>query len=238
MLEGPLMADISGWLGAQPYGDQLQSFRELMEQKGQAVIEALAKRCESQGVKIETNLKMGHPSNVIIEEEGRVELLVLGRRGVHAEWIGDMMGSVSERVLRSTTTPCIITPDTFKPISKILAAYDGSGHAGQALQQAIELTKALKGELIILTVADDIEREQAEQLSVNGLKMAKAHDCTAVNLVAEGRAEETILEVAEEQECDLIVVGAYGHNRIREMIIGSTSHHIIAGSNLPVMLVR
>ena len=45
MLEGPLMADISGWIGAQPYGAQLQQFRELMEQKGEAVIRRFDNRC-------------------------------------------------------------------------------------------------------------------------------------------------------------------------------------------------
>ena len=38
MLEGPLLADISGWLGAQPFAAQLDQFRTLMESKGEAVI--------------------------------------------------------------------------------------------------------------------------------------------------------------------------------------------------------
>jgi len=45
MLEGPLMADISGWIGAQPYGAQLKQFRELMEKKGESIMQSFEERC-------------------------------------------------------------------------------------------------------------------------------------------------------------------------------------------------
>ena len=38
--------------------------------------------------------------------------------------------------------------------------------------------------------------------------------------------------------CDLLVVGAYGHSRIREMILGSTTTQLIAKSQIPVLLLR
>ena len=154
MLEGPLMADISGWVGAQPFGDQFQQFRELMEKKGETVIHAFNSRCEEAGVKAETWVKMGHPPKIILEEEARAELLIMGQKGEHAEWIGDMSGSIVERVVRHSVKPCMITPDTFRPISRIMAAYDGSVHASQALHEATELAQALKAELVILTVAE------------------------------------------------------------------------------------
>jgi len=111
MLEGPLMADLSGWIGAQPYGAQLQQFRELMEQKGQAVVRAFDDRCSKAGIQAESWLKMGHPARVILEEEARAELVVMGQRGEHAEWMGGLMGSTVERVVRHSVKPCLIVPD-------------------------------------------------------------------------------------------------------------------------------
>lgn len=238
MLEGPLMADISGWVGAQPYGAQLRQFREVMTEKGDAVIAALIARCESQGVEIETWIKMGHPSRIILDEESRAELVVIGQNGEHASWSGNMMGSNAERVVRHSVKPCMVTPDTFSPITKILAAYDGSGHAGQALTEAVEMAGALCVELLVVTAAENGEMDEATRISADALKQAEAHGCRAVNMVIEGRAEEAILETAKEQECDLIVVGAYGHSRIREMVLGSTTTSLITRSHLPVMMVR
>ena len=238
MLEGPLMADISGWVGAQPFGAQLQQFRELMEKKGETVIQAFNSRCEEAGVTAETWLKMGHPPKIILEEEARAELLVMGQKGEHAEWIGDMNGSMVERVVRHSVKPCMITPHAFQPISRIMIAYDGSAHASQALHEATELAQALKVELVILTVAETDDQKWANEISKDAVELVKAHGIQALSLVVKGKPAATILEKTRDERCNLIVVGAYGHSRIREMILGSTTAQIITKSKVPVMLVR
>lgn len=239
MLEGPLLADISGWVGAQPYGFQVQQFRGLMEQKGDAVISAFNARCQAAGLKADSRVKMGHPPRVIVEEEARAELLVMGQKGEHADLIGDMTGSIVERVVRNSVKPCLITPSQFKPVTRILAAYDGSGHASKALQEAIELAQALSIPLVILTVLDAGNGGRAEDVSRDAAAIADSHGCApeAVLLVP-GSPASVILDVAYERHCDLIVLGAYGHSRIREMVIGSTTAHVLARARCSVMLVR
>jgi nucleotide-binding universal stress UspA family protein len=238
MLEGPLMADISGWLGAQPFAAQLDQFRTLMESKGQAIIDAFNSLAEAKGVDAEGIVKTGHPAQVILEEEARAELVVLGQNGEHAEFSGDMMGSIVERVVRHSYKPCLVTPLHHAPVTKILAAYDGSAHSSRALHEAIELALALKAQLVILTVEDEFDGERARAVSEEGIKLARAHECPAANLVEEGDPEKIILTRAEELGCNLIVVGAYGHSRIREMILGSTTTSLLTETHLPLMLVR
>lgn len=239
LLEGPLMADISGWIGAQPYGSQLQQFRDVLESKGEAVVTAFNDRCAKAGIAADCKLSMGHPSRIILDEENQSELVILGQRGLHADIIGDAMGSTVERVVRHSDKPCMVTASRYEPIRKILAAFDGSAHASDALREAVDLAKALKVELIIITVAEDHDYDQAGETNQAGLRLARSHDYDAVGLVAEGRrSAPAILETAQEQECDLVVAGAYGHSRIREMILGSTTMHLITHSEIPVMLVR
>lgn len=237
MLEGPLMADISGWIGAQPYGAQVRQFRELLEERGTAVVAALKQRCEEEGLEVEVVTRTGHPSRVILEAEARTELLIMGQKGEHAGLIGDMMGSNVERVARHATTPCLVTPATFSPITKILAAYDGSGHGAKALREAAELATALGLEVLVCTVAESGGTDEANQLAADGLKITEAHGCRASSVIAEGNAADVILDQAGEKGCDLIVVGAYGHARIREMFIGSTTNQLISSSDVPVLLV-
>lgn len=238
MLEGPLMADISGWIGAQPYGGQLQQFRELMQQKGDAIMAAFEKMAEDAGVDADISVKMGHPATVILAEEVHAELAILGQNGEHAEQTGEMIGSTVERVIRHSIKPCLVTPARFRPITRILAAFDGSGSASKALHEAIELALALSVPLVILTVAESHDIDHARHVAEDGIRLARAHECAAGNLVVEGRADQMILTKAEELGCDLIVVGAYGHSRIREMILGSTTQNLVTRSHLPVMLVR
>ena len=68
--------------------------------------------------------------------------------------------------------------------------------------------------------------------------LVRAHEGVAAQLVVEGRPDQVILTKAEELACDLIVVGAYGHSRIREMILGSTTQNLVARAHCPVLLVR
>lgn len=238
MLEGPLMADISGWLGAEPFSAQLVHFRELMDKKGEAVMQAFSDLCEKQGVSADVKVRTGMPARVILEEETRVELVVLGQRGEHAEWTGDLTGSTVERVIRHSIKPCLVAPLACQPVKKILAGYDGSGHASRALHEAIEIAVALSVPLVILVVAEDGQEEAARGHAEDAMKLARAHECVAANLVVNGNPEEMIRAKAHDLACNLIVVGAYGHGRIREFILGSTTHQLIARSDLPVMLVR
>lgn len=239
LLEGPLMADISGWIGAQPYGHQLAQFREVLEKKGRAVADAFTERCAESGIEGAGVLRMGHPSRVLLDEEEQADLMVLGQRGLHADLLGDSMGSVVERVVRHSVKPCLVTPESFCDVSKLVAAYDGSDHARHALAQAISLARALDLELILLTVTEQEAAAAAERLGAEALQEAESQGCRAVTLVCEGRRPgQAILEGAAEQGADMIVMGAYGHSRIREMILGSTTHFVITHSDLPVMLVR
>ena len=239
MLEGPLMADISGWIGAQPYGNQLQQFREMLEQKGEAVITAYNERCAKAGLPESGVIRMGHPAAAILEEEEKADALVLGQRGIHADLLGESMGSTTEKVVRHSTKPCLVTTAEFKEIGKILAAYDGSEHARHALDVAVEWAKALQVELMVLTVADEHDGQEAKQLAQAGHQQAEASGCKAVHMVAEHkRAEHAILESTVEQGCDLVVMGAHGHSRIREWILGSVTHQVLMGAKCPVLLVR
>lgn len=237
-LEGPLLADLSGWLGAQPYAAQVTRFRTLLEERGKAVLEAFTRDAEAAGLDAEALLRTGHPARVILDEEARAELIILGQRGEHAEQTGDLLGSTVERVIRHSIKPCLVTPAKARPIRRILAAFDGSDVSSKALHEAIELAAALAVPLVLLTVAEDEDHEKARAIVEDGMRLVRAHEGVAAQLVVDGRPDQVILTKAEELGCDLVVVGAYGHSRIREMILGSTTQNLVARANCPVLLVR
>ena len=57
-------------------------------------------------------------------------------------------------------------------------------------------------------------------------------------LARSGYANETILDVMAEQAYDLLFVGAYGHSRIIEMVLGSTTEYVLRNSPSPLFLCR
>jgi nucleotide-binding universal stress UspA family protein len=237
MLEGPLMADVAGWIGAQPYGAQVQQFRTLLEERGETVVAAYRDQCREAGIESDAVVRLGHPARVILDAEAETELLILGQKGEHAKLIGDMLGSTVERVARHATIPCLVTPSSFQPVTRIVAAYDGSGHGAKALREAAELAVALEVDVRVLTVAEAPTGEEAAEIAEAGRKIAEAHGGRVSSAIAEGDPAEAILATAREHACNLIVVGAYGHARIREMFIGSTTNQLISDADIPVLLV-
>jgi nucleotide-binding universal stress UspA family protein len=84
------------------------------------------------------------------------------------------------------------------------------------------------------TVAGPSGEQMALSLAMNGIK------AETITLKPTGKrsAGETILAKADELGCDLIVKGAYTQSRLRQMIFGGTTRHILANAKLPVLMAH
>lgn len=239
MLEGPLMANVSGWIGAEAFSDPLTHFRTIMQEKGDAIMTAFKAACATEGLTaVGTQVKWGHPAKVILQEEVQAEMIILGQDGEHDDITGEWTGSTVDRVVRHSTKPCLVVPSTFTPVDKIMIAYDGSPHASRALHEAIELAIELSAPLVICTVVENGDHNRAMAQADTAMRLARAHECAAAHLIVEGKTAEVLLQKSKELKCGMLVAGAHGHGRIRDMIIGSTATHLLNHSSLPLLLAR
>jgi nucleotide-binding universal stress UspA family protein len=238
LLEGPLLADIAGWIGADVYMAQLQAFRKLMEERGNAVLQASQQTFAQHGVPTTALLRTGHPAHVILEEALHTDLVVLGQRGEHAEWSGDITGSIMDRVTHRVRKPGLITPAEYRPIKRLLAAFDGSAHSQDALSLGIELAKALQSSLALVTVIEQGRSAgTVKDVLEQGVLTARTRGLEVeFSLCMEGVAATAILGAAHEKHCDMLVIGAYGHSRLRELVLGSTTAHLLSHARIPVLL--
>ncbi|HXI83956.1 MAG TPA: universal stress protein [Verrucomicrobiae bacterium] len=238
LLEGPWLADLSGAVGAQPYSALLPQLQKIQEEKAAMVLAAAKERCDKSGVSCETAHETGSLLPAILDQERQADLVVLGQHGEHAEWSDEMLGSVVERVVRASVKPCLVTPGKFHEISHMLVAYDGSEESSKALRAAIALAPALGVKMTITMVAALGGEDAAAALLEKAKQRALSGNVKANVEVLHGDPEEEILELRETIGADLIVMGAYGHTRIRELILGSTTSHVIRKATVPVLLVR
>ncbi|MFA6563864.1 MAG: universal stress protein [Verrucomicrobiia bacterium] len=238
LLEAPLLADLSGAIGAQPYQALLPQLQEMQKQRAGVILNAVADRCRKAGVQCSTLHRTGSVVENIAEEETRTELVVLGQRGEHAQAIGQFLGSSVERVVRRSIKPCLVTPAKFRELRQVLVAYDGSAQSSKSLQVAVELCQTLGLKLSIVTVVSAPPEMGVSNVLEDAVRIARDHGIEPSAETLVGHAEQRILEYVERQQVDLIVMGAYGHTRIREMILGSTTTHVIRKSDVPVLLTR
>jgi nucleotide-binding universal stress UspA family protein len=238
LLEGPWIADFSGAIGAQPYAALLPQLQQIQREKAATVLAAIEKRCRDSGVPCETSHQTGGLAPIVLEQEAKADMVVLGQRGEHATWLAGALGSSVEHVVRASVKPCLVTSDEFHQVQHILIAYDGSEESSKALRAGIALAPALGAKLTITTVADLGAEDTASQTLHEAKQQAIEAGVTATAEPLHGDPEVQILELKESIGADLIVMGAYGHTRVRELILGSTTSHVMRKSDVPVLLVR
>jgi nucleotide-binding universal stress UspA family protein len=168
---------------------------------------------------------------------GRVfDIVVLARPG--EEWQSPSMVTL-ESALFESGRPVLIAPPTSPQTlaTNILIAWNRSTEQARATAFAMPLLRLAK-RVTILTV------EGAMVAGPSGTEMARSlamHGIAADTLtISPGKvsAGETILRKAAELGCDLIVKGAYTQSRLRQMIFGGTTRHILANAKLPVLMAH
>ena len=148
------------------------------------------------------------------------------------------LGSSVERIVRASIKPCLVAPGKFRQVQHMLIAFDGSAESGKALLAGIALAPALGAKVTITMVAalgaDDATFEALHKAKQEAMQAGVAAYAEPLH----GDPEIQILELKESIGADLIIMGAYGHTRIRELILGSTTSHVLRKSDVPVLLVR
>ena len=238
ILEGPLLADLSGALGAQQYSGLLPRIQQIQREKADMILASVAKKAANHHIACTVKHETGNLVQTILTHEQQADVVVLGQRGEHAKWSGGHLGSSVERVVRASVKPCLVTPETFHEISHMLLAYDGSTESHKALGAGLQLAGDLGVRVTIMTACQREHEEAASQFLQEAHKQALARKLTCDAQLLCGVPEKEILEFAGKTKADLIVMGAYGHTRIRELILGSTTSHVIRKAPVPVLLIR
>jgi len=130
------------------------------------------------------------------------------------------------------------TPTPAKP-RKIDVAWDGSLEAARALEYALPLL-AFDTRIELLCVEEHGERPKS--LNLDGVtEWLAAHAITpqVTTLTPAGKGVgASLLECSEAHEADLLVMGAYGHSHVSEMLLGGTTDHVLKHARRPLLLAN
>ncbi len=208
-------------------------------QRAKLILEEARQFFDTQGIQ---NVNLIHETGFLVDSfhefEATADLIMLGKRGEAAEFASGHLGANLERIVRASHKPCLVTSRQFKPIERLLFAYDG-GQSGQKMLQFLVQSPAFKGlELHILTVSKKADDPEAIAHLNEAEQKAKAAGFNPVRQLIQGEPEKVIAHYVEEKDISLLLMGAYGHSRIRHLVIGSTTAQMLRSSHIPVLLFR
>jgi nucleotide-binding universal stress UspA family protein len=203
--------------------------------KAERVLGDMRARVEKAGLAVEVRTEEGVPGQVISEIAEEHDLVILGKRGEHAKWGRDLLGSTAEAVIRRSAVPVLLTEVQARPVKSALVLFDGSEPADRGLRLAADLATRTPVEVRVLTVDDDSKRGQAT------LDTARAYleplGLVAVYSVQSGRVSKAAGALLAKEPADLLVMGMRGHSAFMHLILGHTTEQLMRSVRVPVLLV-
>lgn len=177
----------------------------------------------------------GRQAEVVAVESRLSDLIIFGA----ASEKGPALPDAFEAALISAGRPVLLAPVKWAgPLAKHIAVgWDASAEAAHAIVGAMPFLR-LAEKVEVLHVGDEeLDPTPADELSdylaLHGI------DSTEHLVDPSGRpVGEVLLEKAEEAGADMLIMGGYGHSRLRELILGGVTRHITAHANLPVLMAH
>ena len=242
--EDPVKADTSGSIGLGAKSALLAEIVELeaarakvARKHGEVILEDAMTQLRAAGVEqIVADQKHGRLSDSIDNYERDADLVVIGKRGNHADFAAGHIGHNLERVVRSCQHPVLVASREFSKMERFILAFDGGSSSKKAVQYAANnpLLQGMKCHLLSIGKGSDKLKaaldEAQRTLSEAGFDVSAE--------IRDGEPDKVIGEAVAEDHIDLLVMGAYGHSHIRHLIVGSTTTAMIRTVQIPVLLFR
>lgn len=235
---------ISGEIGVLPVEDDRQ--RGMFASREDAVRSAFGTAILKDGIEGEFRVVEASEAYItptVVAHAHEADLVVIGHSS--AESARAIGARFSEAVIMSSGRPTLVVPpDDHTVVSSSLAiiGWNGSREAARAVFDSVPLLKQ-SDEVLLAVVGPASESSGKNKMSESAARVARAlarHDIEA-NIVEFATAEEAgnvLLTRAESRCASLLVVGAYGHSRLSEFILGGATRTVLKRMRGPVLFAH
>lgn len=236
--------DLSGNLGMDAQESLMQELTALDEQRsklamdhGRHFLDQVRARATTAGLeKIDTRQRHGALLDTLHEMEPQIRLAILGPH-VHDRSSSRLhLDHHVENVVRSLQVPVLAANGPCKMPHSFVLAFDGSA-TGRKTVQTVAASPLLRGMIChIVTAGSPTSQVVAQAEEAREVLSETGFVCEVA--ITEGHAEEVLHAYQAQHKTDLLVMGAYGHSRIRELILGSITTTMLRSSPTPVLILR
>lgn len=170
----------------------------------------------------------------------RADLVVLGRpeEGGQQSTMGPM---TLETTLFFGGAPVMMMPPGHalpRKFRTVVVAWNGGRECAHALRAALPIVTAARRVVVLSVDGDHAPRPSPDEVVQYLCDHEAFGEPRTVPHPPHGGAGAAILDHAAEIGADLVVMGAYGHSRLREMVLGGATRHVLHHAGVPVFLVR
>jgi nucleotide-binding universal stress UspA family protein len=209
---------------------------QLNNPETQALQSEFIRRCREAGIEGEIAVEVGSAARRICDRAHWADLIVGKLSYPPADQPLARFSSGFSTMIRRCSRPILAVPGRAAPLKRVLLAYNEHPKAQEALFVAAYLANTWSVPITILTV------EEAEGYAAKVQSKAKAylerHAVSATFCIEAGNVIATILNTAQRQQCDLLIIGGYQSFPLVEVVLGSVVDGILRETQIPVLICR
>ncbi|MGA2680388.1 MAG: universal stress protein [Candidatus Bathyarchaeia archaeon] len=183
-------------------------------------------------------------TDVIITEAdaGDYDLVVIGNSEGEGKELDFHLGSVAEKVSSAIKTPILIVRQKAE-ITQILVPVEGSEKDEHSLEKAAIISKAVGAKMVLLHVQEPRLLRLKPETKEIGVRILKDAAAKLLGIQVEQKLElgdpaKVIIQTAEQDGADLIVMSRGGYSSLRNLFLGSVSSHVLHYAKVPLLLVK
>ena len=217
-----------------PSPDAVASY---LKSRAEAACRRLAERARSEGVEHTCDATQGSADDRIVERGQQADLTVIGRDGQDGAYRTALIGSTADGVLRKSARSTVLVPAAAQLDGPIVLAFDGSPGSRIGANAAVQVATRLGEAIHVFVDSKDKGRAVARFDEVRAIVGTLPVPVREISSTL-GRPDVKIVDSAREVRAALIVMGAYGRNRITEYFLGSNAAAVVRTSPVAVLLAR
>lgn len=178
----------------------------------------------------------------LLEQSALHDVIVVGPHDIGEEGSHGPSAMAGELALKAPV-PVLVVPGETKRLdvaAPVLVAWNGSSEAAVALRAAVPLL-ALSSKVTVACVTEENDKQRFDFPASEAAKYLSRHGIEAeVVDIPRGQAKiaDTLFSAAQMRECGLMVMGAYGHSRLAEMLLGGVTRRMLSDPQMPVLIAH
>lgn len=233
----------TGMAGRHMPDDLIRAYEEQAEAEMAPVLAAARSAAERHRVTLLARRETGPLDRLptLLAHHGRhADLVVVGRPDPESGGVDDTL--LAEAAFMDTGRPALVLPHGWSgvlPPRHALIAWDGSREAARAVHDALPLLRQARETTLLVVDRRDISIRPGEQPGAEiAAHLARSEVRVSVRTVESRGAGIGEVILREAGPADLIVMGGYGHSRLREMLLGGTTRHMLERTTLPILFAH
>ena len=197
--------------------------------------EEFRQRCAAAGVPGRLAVTAGNLADSIVERARWVDLVVVNPTHLPGSGVLSKFTSPVHSVVQRSPRPVLVVRKIMFNMDRTLVAFDGSPKAHEGLYLATYLAKLHGVDLVVGTVKNG---QGGQSRLKHARKHLEARGVQATFVQRDGPVAETLLALAAEHACDLVIMGGYGFKPLLSAVLGSTVDTVISQSERPLLICR